>query len=163
MTLTTHSIIAAAVAKPLMAMNPLAAFTVAIASHYLSDAIPHWDYPLCSIEDKEDKEKRHWGSNRRMLVRDISSMALDGLLGAGIVLAIVRPATTQQWLWALMVIIGGSLPDFLQGLYMLKLRFLRPHQRLHDLFHTKIRLGPYPLVGIPFQLIIAAIALYALI
>lgn len=163
MTLTTHSIIAAAITKPLAAMNPLLAFVVAIASHYLSDAIPHWDYQLRSIEDKEDKEKRHWGSNRQMLTRDISSMAFDGLLGAGIVLAVIRPVTTQQWMWALAAIIGGSLPDFLQGLYMLKLSFLRPHQQLHDIFHTKIRLGPYPLVGIPFQAIITAIALYILI
>ncbi|TSC68902.1 MAG: hypothetical protein G01um101466_265 [Parcubacteria group bacterium Gr01-1014_66] len=163
MTLTTHSIIAAAIAKPLMQMNPLLAFVAALASHYLSDAIPHWDYPLASIEDKEDKEKRHWGSNRRMLMKDISRMALDGFLGAGILLLIVRPVTTQQLLWTLAVIIGGSLPDFLQGLYMLKLKFLTPHQRLHDIFHTNIRLGPYPLFGVPFQLVIAAIALYILI
>lgn len=163
MTLTTHSIIAAAVTKPFAAMNPLLIFAVAIASHYLSDAIPHWDYQLTSIEDKEDKEKRRWGSNRRMLIKDAYSMALDGFLGAGIVLLIVRPVTAQQWVWVLVAIIGGSLPDFLQGLYMLKLKFLRSHQRLHDIFHTKIRLGPYPLFGIPFQMIFFLIALYALI
>lgn len=163
MTLTTHSIIAAAVTKPFAAMSPLLIFVIAIASHYLSDAIPHWDYQLTSIEDKEDKEKRRWGSNRRMLIKDISSMALDGFLGVGIVLLVVRPVTTQQWAWVLAAIIGGSLPDFLQGLYMLKLKFLRPHQRLHDIFHTKIRLGPYPLFGISFQMIFFAIALYALL
>ncbi len=163
MTLTTHSIIAAAVTKPLAAMNPLIAFTVAIASHYLSDAIPHWDYQLTSIENKEDKENRHFGSSRSAVIKDISSMALDGFLGAAIVLLVVHPVTTHQWLWALAAIIGGCLPDFLQGLYMLKLRFLRAHQRLHDMFHTNIRLGPYPLFGISFQIVIVATALYALI
>lgn len=163
MTLTTHSIIAAAVAKPLAAMNPLLAFIVALATHYLSDAIPHWDYPLASIEHKEDIDNRHWGSNRNALIKDISSMALDGFLGAGIVLFTIRPANMHEWAWAIAVIIGGCLPDLLQGLYMLKLKFLRPHQRLHDIFHTNIRLAPYPLIGIPFQLIIIAIALYILI
>ena len=162
MTLTTHSIIAAAVTKPLAAMNPLIAFVVAIASHYLSDAIPHWDYQLTSVEDKEDKEKRHFGNNRNAIIKDVSSMALDGLLGATIVLAVVQPTTLHQWMWALAAIIGGSLPDFLQGLYMLKLKFLRPHQRLHDIFHTNIRLGHYPLFGIPFQHVITAIALWVL-
>lgn len=163
MTLTTHSIIAAAITKPLAAMNPMLAFIVALATHYLSDAIPHWDYPLASIENREDKENQHWGTNRNALLKDISSMALDGFLGAGIVLFTIRPTHAHEWAWVIAAIVGGCLPDFLQGLYMLKLKFLRPHQRLHDIFHTNIRLGPYPLVGIPFQLIITAIALYFLI
>ena len=162
MTLTTHSIIAAAVTKPLAAMNPLLAFAIAIASHYLSDAIPHWDYPLQSIENPEDKENRKWGSGRSALIKDISSMAVDGFLGVGIVLAVVRPVTAQEWIWVIAAIVGGCLPDFLQGLYMFRLKFLRPHQWLHDIFHSNIRLGPYPLFGIPFQLIIAVIALYIL-
>lgn len=163
MTLTTHSIIAAAVTKPLAAMNPILAFAAAMATHYLSDAIPHWDYPLTSIENPEDKENRRWGSSRNALIRDVSSMAFDGILGAAIVVIAVRPTTTHEWAWTIAAIIGGCLPDFLQGLYMFKLKFLRPHQRLHDIFHTHIRLGPYPCIGIPFQLIIAAIALYFLI
>lgn len=163
MTLTTHSIIAAAVTKPLAAMNPALAFVVALVTHYLSDAIPHWDYPLKSIENPEDKETRTWGSSRNAIIRDVSSMAFDGILGAVIVIVVTRPTGAHEWTWVIAAIIGGCLPDFLQGLYMFKLKFLRPHQWLHDMFHTHIRLGPYPLVGIPFQLIIAAIALYFLI
>lgn len=162
MTLTTHSIIAAAVTKPLAAAHPAFILIAAIASHYFSDAIPHWDYPLGSIEDIEDSEKRHWGTNKRAIMKDIKRFALDGFLGAALVLLVIRPNTTEQWTWALLAIIGGSLPDFLQGLSMLKLPFLRPHQRLHDFMHAKIRLGPYPRFGIPFQALIYMIALYVL-
>ena len=162
MTLTTHSIIAAAVTKPLAAANPAFIFIAAVISHYLSDAIPHWDYRLSSIEDAEDSDKRHWTHNRNTIINDIRRFAFDGFLGAGVVLLIIRPVTREQWIWAILAIIGGSLPDFLQGLYMLKLRFLKPHQRLHDLMHSKIRLGPYPRLGIPFQALIYASALYFL-
>ncbi len=161
MTLTTHSIIAAAVTKPLARMNPLIALIVAIATHYLSDAIPHWDYKILSIEN-ETSENRHLGSNRKAITKDIFHFALDGFLGAAIIILITRPATLQQWLWVMAAVIGGCLPDFLQGLYVLKLRFLRLPQKFHDMFHTNIRLGAYPLFGIPFQVIIAAISAYAL-
>ena len=53
MTLTTHSLIAAAVTKPLAAANPLLIFAAAFASHLIADAIPHWDYPLASLVKKE--------------------------------------------------------------------------------------------------------------
>ncbi len=163
MTLATHSIIAAAVTKPLAAAHPILILITAIATHYLSDAIPHWDYKLKSIENPEDKEHCRWGTNRTAIAKDISRMAFDGISGAAIVLLAVRPVTREQWLWVLAAIIGGCLPDFLQGIYMLKLKFLRFHQTLHDLFHTNIRLGGYPLIGIPFQLAIAAIALFILV
>ena len=163
MTLTTHSIIAAAVTKPLMYVHPIFIFLVAVASHYASDAIPHWDYPVASIKNPEDKEHRHWGRNRATLLKDISHFAFDGFLGALIVFVIVRPVTGPQWTWALLAIIGGCLPDFLQGVYMLERKFLRLHQRFHDICHTNIRLGSYPWLGIPFQAVITAIAIYALI
>lgn len=156
MTLTTHSIIAAAVTRPIAAVHPALLFFAALASHYLSDAIPHWDYPLGAVEDTENPDKRHWSRDWRLLSGDIARFAIDGFLGAGIVLLLLRPASSDDWLRALAIIIGGSLPDFLQGVYMFGLRILKPHQRMHDFFHTKILLGPYPLIGIPFQAAIVA-------
>lgn len=160
MTLTTHSIIAAAVTSPIAHLHPALTFVVALASHYLSDAIPHWDYRLESIGETKDADKREWSHSRNTLLRDIARFSADGFLGAGIVLLIAWPTTQAEWLWTASAIIGGSLPDFLQGLYMAKLRFLKPHQRVHDFIHSAIRLGPYPLIGIPFQLAIALIALW---
>ena len=162
MTLTTHSIIAAAVTRPLAHLHPALTFAVALASHYLSDAIPHWDYKLESIHKTEDVDARAWSHNPRMLLRDIARFSADGLLGAGIVLLVTWPVTPREWLWAGSAIVGGSLPDFLQGLYMARARFLKIHQRAHDFMHSDIRLGPYPAIGIPFQLAIAFAALWFL-
>ncbi len=162
MTLTTHSIIAAAVTKPISHIHPLLIFVVAVATHYLSDAIPHWDYKITSIENIENREHRHFGTNRNAILHDIKNFAIDGFLGLAIVAVIARPETMQQWLWVLASVVGGCLPDFLQGLYLFKLKFLRKPQQFHDIFHTNIRLGPYALIGIPFQLVIVLVALYAL-
>ena len=163
MTLTTHSIIAVAITKPLARMHPLVIFLVAIASHYASDSIPHWDYSVSSMDDTHDLEKRHWGTNRKALRRDLAHFAIDGFLGAAIVLLAVRPVTSQQWTWTILAIIGGSLPDFLQGVAALGISWMKPIQRFHDRWHTHIRLGPYPLLGIPFQALIAGAALYTLL
>ena len=163
MTLTTHSIIAAAVTKPLMRMHPVLIFAVAMATHYLSDAIPHWDYKVLSLENAENNEKRRIVNNRKLIMTDIRNFAIDGFLGAIVVLLIIRPVTVQQWTWAGLAVVGGCLPDFLQALHVLKLPLLRLHQKFHDIFHTNIRLGSYPLLGIPFQAAIVAIALFVLI
>lgn len=162
MTLTTHSIIAAAVTKSVSHLHPAFMFIVAIATHYLADSIPHWDYKITSIENIEDKDLRYFGKNRMAILRDIRNFTLDGFFGLAIVVAMVRPETTQQWFWVIASVVGGCLPDFLQGLYVFKLKFLRLPQQFHDFCHTGIRLGSYARIGIPFQLIIALAAIYTL-
>ncbi len=162
MTLATHIVIAAAVTKNIASRHPVLGFFAAIASHYLSDAIPHWDYSLRATEYNEDMEKLRWGRNRALMWRDLRHFALDGFIGAAVVLIAIRPVSAAQWTWAGLSIVGGVLPDFLQGLYFLGMRFLLPLQRFHDLAHTKMRLGPYPLIGIPFQALIFLLAVFVL-
>ena len=54
MTLTTHAVTGAVIAK-LMAGNPLLGLFLAFCSHFILDAFPHWDYPLKSHnEDKKN-------------------------------------------------------------------------------------------------------------
>ncbi len=163
MTLTTHMVVATAVTKPLARLNPVIGFCAAVASHYLSDAIPHWDYQIHAMKDKGDGEKQHWNASkaqtfRKEVIRDVHNFAIDGLLGATVTLALIRPASAGQWWWAAAAIIGGALPDFLQGLYLSGFSLLKPLQRIHDRMHTKIKLGAYPAIGIPFQLVIALVA-----
>lgn len=162
MILATHIIIAAAVTKPIAHMHPALIFGVAVASHYLSDALPHWDYELTAIADKENTATRHWNLQSASLAHDIVRFSLDAIVGAAFVIMLLSPLSFSDWIAATLAIIGGALPDFLGGLYMLGLKFLLPHQRFHDWIHTKIRLGPYPLIGIPFQILIAAIAVWFL-
>jgi len=161
MTLATHIVIAAAVAKPLAASNPIIGFFIALVSHYLSDAIPHWDYKLHSIDTKEiSMEKRTW-DYKTLVIKDLRSIVLDFFLGLAVGYFFLNPRTTEQFIYFLLVTVGAVLPDFLQGAYYThRAEFLKPLQRFHDFMHTKIKLGPYPLVGIPFQLIVFFIALY---
>lgn len=167
MTLTTHIIIAAAATKPFAQSHPILGFFFAILSHYLADAVPHWDYRPHYMQGWAYDEKEYWDARktagfRKRVIRDISRFAVDGLLGAGMTLAVIRPVSTDEWLWVIAAIIGGALPDFLQGLYLSGVSFLHPLQRFHDFCHTKIKLGPYPLIGIPFQLAILLVSLYFL-
>ena len=162
MTLATHIVIAAAVTKKIALYHPVIGFFAAIASHYFSDAIPHWDYSLHASEHDDDIRMRRWGNNRALLLADLRHVALDGLLGAGIVLLAIRPVSAAQWMWAALSVVGGVLPDFLQALYFSGMRFLLPFQRLHDWAHTEIKLGHYPLIGVPFQAAIFLLALFFL-
>lgn len=165
MTLTTHSIIAAAAAKPFANSHPVFIFLAALASHYLADAIPHWDYRLHSlIEGEEGLHKKDIIFTRATFWFDLMRSAADAIFGLIIVALLVWPTSLHDWLFVILSSVGGILPDFLQGLYYgLRLNILKPHQYLHDWIHAKIKLGPYPKLGIPFQLIIVLIAIVFLI
>lgn len=167
MTLTTHIVIATAITKSFAQSHPILGFFAALASHYLADAIPHWDYPVHAIQSGDDKQKLYWDADkarafRRRVAHDIHNFAIDGMLGTGIIFFLVRPVSPDQWLWVAGTMIGGVLPDALQGAYLSGATFLRPLQYFHDRCHTKIKLGPYPLIGIPLQLIILFAAVYLL-
>lgn len=160
MTLATHIVIATAVAKPIASVSPILGFFVALASHYLSDAIPHWDYRLYSLADKDSAENRKFNFSK-VFLKDLARIALDFFAGLAIVLFLYWPTTTKELVEILLLAAGGTLPDFLQGVYYTRrAEFLLPLQRFHDFMHTKIKLGPYPLLGVPFQ---GAIAIGALL
>ncbi len=163
MILTTHIAIAAAVTKPLLNTNPIFPFAAALASHYLADAIPHWDYKLSSLNDKEDKRERRMSRQNPSFVWDIGKMGGDALLGSLVVLYFFPPHTWHNALTLASVIIGAILPDLLQGVYLFwKNSILGNIQTFHDFFHTKIKLGPYPLVGVPFQIGIFLLSIWFL-
>ncbi|MDP3771957.1 MAG: hypothetical protein Q8Q94_01105 [bacterium] len=161
MTLTTHAAIAVALTKPFMHAHPIIIFCIAIASHYLSDAVPHWDYPLSSISAAKNAEGRRWHFHSTHFLKDARNMACDGILGLTLVLALAHPTTVREFSWVLLAVIGGALPDFLQGVYYTRrAELLRPVQHFHDTMHTNIRLGAYPFIGIPFQGAILVLALW---
>lgn len=164
MTLATHIIIAAAIAKPLAAQHPLFAFLAAFASHYLSDAIPHWDYPLQSASGSVEHTDKHFIFTKTTFWKAIIRAGIDCVIGSIVVFLLLHPSTSDQYLFLIIVIVGGILPDFLQGVYYgLRTKTLRFHQDFHDHMHTKIKLGPYPLIGIPFQLLIIALSIFFLV
>jgi len=167
MTLATHIIIAAAITKPLAPYHPVFTFAVAMLSHYLSDIVPHWDYAIKSFNKNgaaENHDTPRWSFRSLSFRQDLLRFSIDGFLGTGILYALLRPQSLEAFLLFITTIVGSTLPDFLQGLYFTRyFEFLKPIQRFHDLMHTKIKLGPYPRIGVPFQIIIFLLAMYALL
>lgn len=162
MTLTTHIVIAAAAAKPLVSINPLLAFIAAVASHYLSDAIPHWDYSLSAAPSKEEETKL-WARNPSLLFHDLWRVGLDLMVGTAIGALAFTPRSLEDAIPLTIAITGGILPDILQGVYFTgKASFLKPLHTFHDRIHSKIGLGPYPLLGLPLQLLIVLPLLFLL-
>ncbi|MDP3989522.1 MAG: hypothetical protein Q8P93_04800 [bacterium] len=143
MTQATHILIAGAVSKPFIALgSPLAVFLVSLLSHYISDAIPHGDYPLRVVDDTNDAMNRNIAGTTKDKLIDISKVGVDTLIGIGILMALYQPAITlENALLFVAVVLGGMLPDILQPLYYW---FKRPpltwaHQ-FHTLMHTPHRL-----------------------
>lgn len=161
MTLATHIVIAAAAAKPFAALHPAISFAVAFASHFFADAIPHWDYRLESMADADDPKKQHLEFNKKTCARDLLRLSADGFLGAGIAFLALQTRTPAEFFFFGAIVIGGALPDFLEGIYATRRApFLAPLHAFHHWIHTKIKLGPYPYIGIPFQIFIVLIALF---
>ena len=136
MTLATHAIIGAALATAIPE-HPVAAFTAGFASHFIIDAIPHWDYPIWS--DSVNPQVAAPVRLDRALVLDAVSIGFDALAGLAVsVLAFGEPGAFAA---VLAGAAGGILPDPLQ---FVTSRF--PHepllslQRFHMWIHTKRRL-----------------------
>jgi hypothetical protein len=149
MTLTTHAVVGAAIVS-LMPAQPLLALSVAFASHFLLDALPHWDYPIrsSSVNPRIAAPMKY----DRALFLDMLTIGGDAALGVvlGVVL-FTRPTQVS----VLLVFFGawaGILPDMLQFAYM---RFPREPltsvQRFHGWIHTSRGMSTRPILGIVSQ------------
>ena len=161
MVLTPHAILGTAAALALR-HHPVLAFFTAFLSHFASDAIPHWHYPLASLE-----RKRNPLENRVVLgtgiLRDGAVVFLDCALGSSISLALTAVLFPQYISIAIIGIMGGILPDFLQFIYYLSpqspLKYL---QRFHVWIHAEERLDNTHFFGIVFQGAFAALCIFFL-
>ena len=137
MILSTHAVVGAAIAT-LLPRDPVLVFAASVASHFVIDAIPHWDYPLRGIR----VGRSHTGAIRLngALFRDLSLIGLDAF--AGLALAVLLFAQVTP-VWIIMIAAcGAMLPDPLQFLHRLYPREpLRTLQRFHEWIHSDRRLG----------------------
>lgn len=167
MTLTTHIIVAGAVAAPLLS-NPPLAFAAGLASHYLMDAIPHWDWKLASIPE-DGPHTKEVGMSYKKIVRDLRLVTLDisiGLLALFIVVAISGGSGLLVVLFGLIAAaFGGILPDALQFVYFLwQKQPMTTIQKLHDFFHAKTKVPHKQMIrGLAYQAIIIAPSLLVLV
>lgn len=143
MTLATHAIAGAALATT-MPTRPVLVFAAGFASHFLLDAIPHWDYPL--------DNGMFVG---RPVYLDLIKIAGDGLLGL-----VVSWLLFHSWV-GMIAALGAILPDALQFAYF-KLRgpILTPLQRFHMWIHTDHRLKNRPMVGVFSQVLLVILIVW---
>jgi hypothetical protein len=130
--LSTHAIVGAAIAT-LMPDHPGLAFLSGMASHFLIDAIPHWDYPLRSISVTRDPSPAltlNWS-----LLHDLGLIGLDVFVGLAVALWLYASPTAATAV--LLGALGAILPDPLQLAHKLWPREpLRTLQRFHSWIHS---------------------------
>lgn len=142
MTLTAHAIVGAGIAAALPA-HPVFGVCAAFASHFLVDAIPHYDYHIRSASI--NPELGGGMKFDRALLQDFLAIGSDFALG--LLLALFFFATPSTLWLILSAAFAGQLPDALQFVYI---RF--PHgllylQRFHKWVHTKRHLRKHPALG----------------
>ena len=160
MTLGTHVVVGVAVAE-LFPSNPMVAFFAAFASHFLLDAIPHWDYKLLS--DYANPEMAKYANNlkpSKLFLFDLMRIGFDVLLGIVIVMLVWPTKSFSQFEIILLGALGGALPDFLQFVYA---RFPRQPmvalQKFHEFIHAEYRLDGRPIIGIVSQSFVAIVVI----
>lgn len=144
-----HTIVGAAIAAKVG--NPALALPLALASHFIVDALPHWNPHL----NRELKE------HGRVTSRTTAFVAIDvvGSLIAGFTIAsTVLPNITHFWV----VILGAFLavlPDVVEAPYF----FLRKEYAFVGrliAFQKSIQNDTLPLVGLTTQAVLVAAALW---
>jgi len=164
MILTTHILGAAAMTRPLAGSNPLVLFVVAIASHFILDAIPHRDYRLDSvIRNGEGKQARVLGVRYDHVWWDITKLLIDGLVGAGALFYIMQPPLTVSGVLPfVLTVIGAALPDFLQLVFWFFPKWpIALIHRFHKWVHTPHE--PSKMIGFSIQGVVIAASLIILL
>ena len=155
LTLTTHAIVGAAIASVLPAY-PSLAIAAAFASHFLLDAIPHWDYPIRS--DSVNPNVAAAMKYDRALFGDLLRIGTDATLG--IALALLFLARPSDFALLLCAAVAAMLPDALQFAYM---RFPREPlislQRFHLWMHASRDLRGRPILGLSAQIALVVVVL----
>lgn len=156
MVLATHLITGAALGQVIS--NPALAFLSGFLSHFLLDAVPHWDYPLRTHKfDPENPLDPRMAINRDF-VFDLAKIFLDLLLGLLVLLLAVNFSAWQLNSAVIWGLIGAVLPDFLQFAYFkLEWPVLKLLQKFHVWIHTDWRLNKRMILGPFLQILLIAL------
>jgi len=161
MTLATHAVVGAAIASSIP-HHPILGFTLAFASHFVLDAIPHWDYPLSSSKTDDENRMNDDMVMDKTFYFDLSRIALD--MSCGVLLALAFFSLSSPYLfWVPIVgVCGATLPDALQFVYW-KWRHqpLIALQRFHLWIHSKVNFNERPIIGVPFQIVVIILTIAA--
>jgi hypothetical protein len=160
MILITHILVGAAIG--ILIPNYWPVFIIAFASHFLLDAIPHWEYKIQLLRDRA--EKRKGVLNIINVIRGggalviLGKMALDFSLGLSLVALSTRSSSVQNH--AIFGALSATLPDAFLGLYWItKTPLLEKLARFHRFVHPKNNKKIPTLWGVSTQIVIGAIAI----
>ena len=152
MTLTTHALVGAAAAS-LFPQEPALAFAAGFASHFVIDAIPHWDYALLSIEKVEGqplKTDMRFGKSFMLDITRTGSDAIFGLAASFFLFSALLPHVSTFII--VVGVVAGQLPDFLSLVYFkTRLPFLTPLQSFHNWIQEGKEFRTHPVWGILLQ------------
>src|SRR3989344_7139838 len=132
MILTSHAIIGVAAASAFPS-HPVLAFSAALASHYIMDAIPHWEYDLLSSKKDLKNPLNNDIAVGKDFIYDLGKVFADMLIGIIASFVIFYFLGLSGSILILDVgIVGGIIPDILQFVYF---RFRREPFKSLYLFH----------------------------
>jgi hypothetical protein len=163
MILATHAL-GGTVAALLFRSNPVLAFCAAFASHFALDAIPHWDYPVRSLE-RSGQTGEPIRKLDSVLLGDIARTGLDFVVGAALSFFLATPDGVSAIIIVGLGVVGGVLPDFLQLVYyILKAGPILQLQKFHQWVHAADRrLKTMPALGVPVQIVIAGVLAWLIV
>ena len=143
MVLAPHMLVGAAIGSQVS--NYWLAFLFGLISHYLVDALPHWDY----LQKFEISNPNH-----------IKKVIIDLLIGSSLVLFLTWSNADKIIIF--IAVFASILPDAMNGIYMnYKNKWLKPHFLLHNKMHFFKNLSF--LQGLPFALIVVFLSIYVLL
>ena len=137
MTLTTHAIIGAAAAK-IFSFNPILAGLAAFASHFIIDAIPHWDYQPKSFTKDPNNPMNNNMKVGKDFMRDLTRISGDASCGVIFSLFIFPPENVYLFFIIMIGAFFGIIPDPLQYAYWkIRREPLISLQKFHIWIHSK--------------------------
>lgn len=154
MILSTHAIIGGSLGATLGG-SPLLALAIGIASHFVSDAIPHWHYPINEIRKKISPKNQSFFSYENSF-EELLLIAGECILGF-IMIFLFGLMAGQEPSLLIWGAIGGVFPDFLQFVYyfIYKKSPIAEIQRFHKWIHSKKNIDHKHLIGISSQALIS--------
>jgi hypothetical protein len=157
MTLTTHSVVGVAVAA-VLPVNPVLGFAAGFVSHFVLDSIPHWDYPLRSLQRAGRKIDERLIGGRDFYV-DALKVIVDATLGIILAILLIIIISNGHYRWELLIGSAGAIsPDFLSFLYnKYRFKWIYPLQWFHMWLQEGYSLDNRPVIGVISQALVIVI------
>lgn len=124
MTATGHAVIGTVIAAKIG--NPALAIPIAIASHIVADAVPHWD------EATHSKEK-----SKKKILMEVFFDVIFGFILSYFLIVFLFPKTPI--LYAFIIILASQSLDYLMApYYFWGFRIFKPFYKFQKLFDKKL-------------------------